>query len=242
MHLPSEQAAKEIVRSAGQVGLDVDQAHGVLKEFKTALKKKVRVSERPSNFVVNFTMPNPDAYEADDPPCGLTKDLDFRPTIPCRSTHGLVNHQRGNQFAFGDSMSSGSHGNQQMPPQMAQMAQMFFQNMARAMGGQQQDMAITFNPVRRKSLKAICGPGTQEDDSQPLEETTPAGNSAPSKVSAIMAAKQATEAPSKSPVEPQSKSRGGSKQVSAEGSYQISGGGSEQISHGGSKQVTAEGW
>ena len=74
---------KKFSRSAGQVGLDVDQAHGVLKEFKNALKKKVRVSERPSNFVVNFTMPNPDAYEADDPPCGLTKDLDFRPTIPC---------------------------------------------------------------------------------------------------------------------------------------------------------------
>ena len=59
-------------------------------------------------------------------------------------------------------MSSGSHGNQQMPPQMAQMA-MFFQNMARAMGGQQQEPAISFNPVRRKSLKAICGPGMQED-------------------------------------------------------------------------------
>ena len=76
----------------------------MLKEFKNALKKKVRVSERPSNFVVNFTMPNPDAYEADDPLCGLTKDLDFRPTIPCRSTHGLVN-QRGSQLAFGGSMS-----------------------------------------------------------------------------------------------------------------------------------------
>ena len=129
MHLPSEQAAKEIVRSAAQVGLEVDQAHGVLKEFKAALKKKVRVSERASNFLVNFTMPDPDAYEADDPPCA---------------------QQRGNPFAFGGSMSSGSHGNQQMPPQMAHMAQMFFQNMAFCMGGQQ-DVPITFNP-RRKSL------------------------------------------------------------------------------------------
>ena len=196
MHLPSEQAVKEIVRSAAQVGLEVDQAHGVLKEFKAALKKKVRVSERPSNFVVNFTMPDPDAYEADDPPCGRTKNIDFRPTIPLRSTHHHVTHgqQRGNQF---DGIM------QPQMNQMAHMAQMWVQ-MARAMGvpGVQQDMPITINPRRRS--RAICAP--LEDDSQPMEETTPAGTSAPSKVSAIMGAKQATVAPSKSPVEPQSKS------------------------------------
>lgn len=166
MHLPSEQAAKEIVRSAGQLGLDVEQAHGVLKEFKHALKKSVRKAEKPSAFVIKFTMPDINAYEADDPPCGLTKDLDFRPTIPCRSTHTMANPR-------GQLASSGSRAVEStepgLPAQMQQMCMMMrgfmncMQQGMQGMQGQQPEVNINYQSRRKSLQKALPAAPSQLD-------------------------------------------------------------------------------
>jgi len=94
LHLPSERASKEILRSARQHGFEPTTSpadmHGYLKVFKDRLRAKVRQVPSPQPFFVKFGAdPTPFAqhYAAEDGPCGIPMDPTLTMVIPSRRRH-----------------------------------------------------------------------------------------------------------------------------------------------------------
>ena len=93
MHLPSEKAAKEVLRAAVQHGFEQktgQEMYGWLKAFKDKLRQLVRKAPQPQPFVVNFgadAVKLEHLYEQDDPPCKLQRDATIVTTIPCRRSN-----------------------------------------------------------------------------------------------------------------------------------------------------------
>lgn len=93
LHLPSEKAAKEVLRAAVQHGFDQKAGHEMhqwLKAFKDKLRQLVRKAPQPQPFVVNFgsdVTKLEHLYEKDDPPSKLQRDASITTTIPCRKSN-----------------------------------------------------------------------------------------------------------------------------------------------------------
>ena len=96
MHLPSEQAVKEVLRAAQACGLDVENCNklDVVRRFKAILRAKVRQVGRPEKHVVEYPT-DPMLLEGweeiygDDRPCGQSSSLSQRGekyNVPLRRT------------------------------------------------------------------------------------------------------------------------------------------------------------
>lgn len=96
MHLPSEQAVKEVLRAAQACGLDVENCNklDVVRRFKAILRAKVRKVGRPEKHVVEYPT-DPMLLEGweeiygDDRPCGQSSSLSQRGekyNVPLRRT------------------------------------------------------------------------------------------------------------------------------------------------------------
>ena len=166
---------KEIVRAAGQHGLEQVEspgtAYGVLKMFKERLRYAVRKAQRHSPHIIKFIEPQMKFYDEDDGPCCIPKNTAYRVDIPLRkSNYDVPPMNSGGR----SSSSTGDMGGAPGGFNYRALAMALRDVMGPRQHSSQHELNLTF-PGRSRRQKALQNAPANvaiEDDSQ-TSQTTP---------------------------------------------------------------------
>ena len=167
---------KEIVRAAGQHGLEqVDSpgtAYGVLKMFKERLRYAVRKAQRHSPHIIKFIEPQMKFYDEDDGPCCIHKNTAYFVDIPLRkSNYDVPPMNSGGR----SSSSRGDIGGAPGGFDYRALATALRDVMGSRQQSPQHELNLTF-PGRSRRPKALQNTPANvaiEDDSQTSQKDTP---------------------------------------------------------------------
>lgn len=205
LHLPSEQTSRHVLAVAHHIGLkrpaNADEAYECLQIFKRSLKNFVKAGARAPEHITHYpgdpgNLPQSilaTAYDANDPPVGLTVALaELAPAqaaIPCRKANRLLSRNQRQMVpvqTHGASSSTGGTGgmggpNNPMAQAAMNMMGMFMQMMQ---GGQDYNVDLQMlnpnlgNPRRTRQQRALTN--GEPASSPPAGTGTPAPSEAES--------------------------------------------------------------